>query len=229
METYPSLDMSLVDLDPPTVDVVLRAADAGQLKDRVEFGGPRLTPIDEQYKPDDADLQAFIRGQKDLRFVLAHMSINFPFSRGPALVSAAVAVSLDDSAQSGDTIAWSLFPTHAGNSREVNQGWSLSPSATVGPVTAALGSISRTTTDHVTVDFVTGGPELSAHPSWQFRPTANEELTGSTRLIMVIQLPKESVGSLRVSLGANVEEGRFFKKNIPLPGADEVNPDVVGF
>ncbi len=208
----------------------MRGPDAANLKGRVEFGGPVVAPIDEHYNPGDADLQAFIRGRADhLRFLIAHMSVSFPMSLPPPLSRAAVQVALDDDANTGETIAYSLFPTHAGTSYDLTRGFSISPTLTVGPVTVGLGSVSSSTADHGTRDFVVGGPELSSHPSWSFQPTPTQELTGATRLVMVIQIPKERTGTLSVDLTAEVEQGRFRKRRIPLPAADQANPRAVSF
>jgi hypothetical protein len=230
VESFPSLPWAAVALDPEGIEYALRGPSAPELKDRVEFGGPLVTPVDKDYRPSDDDLQAFIRGQADSwRFVLAHMSINFPPSYPPPLTRASVQVSLADDAKTGHTVAYSLFPTHAGTSYDVTQGFSISPTLTVGPVTAAPGSIGKSTADHGTRDFVVGGPELSAHPAWNFQRTPVQELLGSTRLIMVIQVPVERTGVLTVDLTAEVEQGRFRKRQIPLPGATGASPRAVNF
>ena len=230
IEVFPPLPRAAIALEPEAVAVVVRGSGAPELKDRVEFGGPLVTPIDERYHPDDADLQAFIRGNADrLRFLIAHMSVNFPASYPPPLSRAAVRVALDDDGNTGETIAYSLFPTHAGTSYDITRGFSISPTLTVGPVTAAPGSVSSSNVDHGTRDFVVGGPELSAHPSWTFQLTPAQELAGATRLVMVIQIPKGRSGTLSVDLTAEVEQGRFRKNRIPLPGASRANPRAVSF
>jgi hypothetical protein len=230
VESFPSLPMAAVALDPEGVEYLLRGPSAPELKDRVEFGGPIVTPIGKDYRPNDDDLQAFIRGQADRwRFVLAHMSINFPPSYPPPLTRAGVQVSLDDDANTGQTVAYSLFPTHAGTSYDVTQGFSISPTLTVGPVTAAPGSVGKSTTDHGTRDFVVGGPELSAHPVWNFQRTSAQELLGSSRLILVIQVPVGRTGVLTVDVTAGVEQGRWRKRQIPLPAATGASPRAVNF
>lgn len=231
IEAFPPLPRGAVALPPDEVEgEILRDPDAPELRERVEFGGPSVTPIDSRYRPDDVDLQAFIRGNADrLRFVIAHMSVNFPPSQPPPLSRATVTVTLEDDVHSGETIAYSIFPTHAGTGYDVTRGFSISPTLTVGPVTAVPGSVSDSRVDHGTQDFVVGGPELSANPSWNFKPTPAQELVGSTRLIMIIQIPKERVGTLSVDLAAEVEHGRFRKRRIPLPTASGANPHAVGF
>jgi hypothetical protein len=230
IDTFPPLASAPVALAAEGAEYAFRGLSAPDLKDRVEFGGPLVTPIDKNYCPDDSDLQAFIRGRADsLRFVLAHMSINFPPSYPPPLARSSVQVTLDDDGRSGQTVAYSLFPTHAGTSYDITRGFSISPTLTVGPVTAGLGSADRSTVDHGTDDFVTGGPELSAHPAWSFRRTPAHELQGSTRLIMVIQVPVGRAGVLTVDLTAEVEQGRFRKHKIRLPGADGASPAAVHF
>lgn len=208
----------------------LRGPGGSELRDRIEFGGPIVTPIDGSYRPGDEDLQAFIRGEAGRRrFVLAHMSINFPPSYPPPLTRAGVHVSLDDDGHTGETIAYSIFPMHAGTAYDVTQGFSISPTLAVGPVSAALGSAGRSTTDHGTRDFVVGGPELSARPVWAFQRTPTQDLFGSTRLVMVIQVPAGRTGSLAVDLTAEVAQGRFRKRQIPLPAAANANPRSVTF
>jgi hypothetical protein len=208
----------------------LRGASVPLLKDRVEFGGPLVTPIDETYRADDADLQAFVKGLANRwRFVLAHMSVNFPPSQPPALSQASVQVSLEDNGNTGETLAYSLFPIHAGTNYDITRGFSISPTLTVGPVSAGLGSADRSIHDSGTRDFVMAGPELSAHPAWIFQPTPVQELVGSTRLVMVIQVPVSRTGTLRVDLHAQVNMRRFRIHQIPLPGATEANPKAVSF
>jgi hypothetical protein len=230
VESFPSLPMAAVDLEPVADGAAFRSRSAPLLGDRVEFGGPLVTPIDDTYRPDDADLQTFVKGLANRwRFVLAHMSVNFPSSNPPALSRASVQVSLDDDANTGDTLAFSIFPTHAGSSYDITRGFSIAPTLTVGPVGAGLGQADFGTTDHGTRDFVVGGPELSAHPAWIFQPTPVQELRGATRLVMVIQVPVGRTGSLGVNLQAQVEMRRFRKHRIPLEGASDANPKAVSF
>lgn len=155
------------------------------------------------------------------------MSVNFPPSHPPALSGASVQISLEDDGNTGETLAFSLFPTQAGTNYEVTKGFSLAPTLTVGPVAAGLGSADFSHKDQGTRDFVVGGPELSAHPAWIFQPTPVQELRGSTRLVMVIQVPVGRTGTLGVDLHAQVEKGRFRKRQIPLPGATEASPKAV--
>ena len=105
----------------------------------------------------------------------------------------------------------------------------VAPTLTVGPVAAGLGSADVSTHDQGTRDFVVGGPELSAHPAWIFQPTPVQELVGSTRLVMVIQVLVGRTGTLGVSLQAQVEQRRFRKHQITLPGATDANPRAVSF
>ncbi len=230
VEQFPPLTRAAVALAPDGIGEQVRREDAPDLKDRVEFGGPLVTTIDERYHPEDADLQAFIRGQADrVRFLIAHMSINFPRSFPPPLAEASVEVVLEDDTNSGQTVAYSLFPTRAGTSYDLSRGYTISPTLTVGPVTASLGSQNTGVVDHGTRDFVLGGPELSAHPTWSFQPTPVQELVGPTRLIMIIQTPKASKGSLSVNLAAQIDQGWWRKQRIPLPGAGDANPEQVSF
>ena len=219
--------MSSFDLEPGTVDLQVRGPSAPLLKDRIEFGGPLVTPIDSSY-PGDADLRTFVRGfESKLRFFLVHMSVNFPPSYPPPLTRASVQVTLADDVGGDEAIAYSLFPTRLGTAYEVSKGFALSPTLTVGPVGGGLGSVTRGTMEHGTRDFVVGGPELSPHPAWIFQPTSAQALVGSTRLVMIIQLPVARKGTLAVSLSAEVEQGRFRKRRIPLPGASDVDPQVI--
>jgi len=230
IEPFPPLAFRPVDLDPEGVDFVVRGSEAPKLRDRVEFGGPLVTPIDASYRPEDADLQAFVRGQAGkLRFALAHLSINFPVSYPPPLTAASVQVTLADDGDTGQTVAYSLFPTHAGPGYDVTKGFTISPKLTVGPVGVELGDIDGSKAAHGTMDFVTGGPELSAHPAWTFGRVTGQDLRGATRLVMIIQVPVGRTGTLSVDLSAEVEMGRFRKCRIPLPGADGVNPAAVHF
>lgn len=229
-EEFPPLSVRAVALDYGDADFELRGDAVAQLKDRVEFGGPIVTPIDEKYKPDDSDLQAFVQGMKGKwRFALAHMSINFPPSRQSPLTQAAVQVTLGDATGTEEVAAYSLHPTRAGDSYEANRGYTISPSLTVGPVTASAGTLTHNSTDHGTRDYVIGGPELSPHPSWIFQATPAQPMYGSTRLIMVVQIPVGATASVAVALSAEVEEGRFRKQQIPLPGAPADQPGVVIF
>lgn len=230
IEQFPPLALRPIDLDPEGVDFVVRGPEAPKLRDRVEFGGPLVTSIDASYRPDDADLQAFIKGQAGkLRFSVAHMSINFPVSYPPPLTAASVQVTLADDGGTGQTVAYSLFPTHAGPGYDVTKGFTISPKLTIGPIGAELGDIVGTTVTHSAEDYVMGGPELSAHPAWTFARTTGQDLSGATRLVMIVQVPVGRTGMLTVDLAAEVEMGRFRKSRIPLSGADQVNPAVVRF
>lgn len=230
---FPALPTASFELAPAAVEREVRGPEASSLKDRLEFGGPSVVPIDESYGGGkDEDLKAFVRGlEARWHFFLVHMSVNFPPGLDPPLCRASVQVALSDD-QGGDTIAYSIFPTRLGTPYDVSKGYTLSPNLTIGPVGGGLGSLSGGTTDHGTRDYVLGGPELASHPTWIFQQTPVHELAGSTRLVMVVQKPVGRNASLEVDLGADVEEGRlwrFFKRRIALPGAEDVEPETVHF
>jgi hypothetical protein len=227
IETFPDLPISAValDLEPSTITTRSKPV---RLEDRVEFGGPIVTSITEDYHKDDTDLQAFLVARaSSYRFVLAHMSVNFP-PKEPSLSQASVQVNLSDDANSGLTLAYSIFPTHLRSPYEVTRGYELGPELTIGPVAAKVGTFSSTTVEHGTRDFIFGGPELSAHPAWIFQPTPVQKLIGSTRLVMVIQIPVGRSGTLTVNLNAALKQ-RFRKREVPLPGTDAARPGLVTF
>jgi hypothetical protein len=226
-ETFPDLPTSAVALNLEPLTITTRKQPP-PLKGRVEFGGPLVTEITKKYHEDDADLQAFLKSRAaSYRFVLAHMSVNFPPGK-PPLTQASVQVNLSDDANSGLTLAYSIFPTRLSSPYEVAKGYEVGPELTIGPVKGKLGSFSAKTTEKGARDFVVGGPELSAHPAWIFQSTPAQKITGSTRLVMVIQIPVGRTGTLTVSLNAALKE-RFWKRQIPLPGADDARPGLVTF
>jgi hypothetical protein len=155
------------------------------------------------------------------------MSVNFPLGK-PPLSRARVEVNLSDDANSGSTLAYSIFPTHLGSPYEVTQGYEIGPELTVGPVAAKAGTASTTVTEHGIRHFVDGGPELSAHPAWTFQPTPVQKLVGSTRLVMVIRVPVGRSGALTVDLHAAIKR-RFIKRQVPLPGSEAARPGLVTF
>ena len=200
VEQFPPLTRAAVALAPDGIGGQVRREDAPDLKDRVEFGGPLVTTIDERYHPEDADLQAFIRGQADrVRFLIAHMSSHFPRSFPPPLAEASVEVVLEDDTNSGQTVAYSLFPTRAGTSYDLSRLYVLA-TLTVGPVTAPAWV--RRTPESWTTALETScwaGPSCRPTRHGSFQPTPVQELVGPTRLIMIIQTPKASKGSLSVT------------------------------
>lgn len=200
------------------------------LTGRVEFGGPQVAPVDSTYRPEDADLQAFVRAHAGrLRFVLAVMSVNFPFG-DPPLATASVEVDLSDDTATGQTLAYTVFPANLGSAKEVTRGFEVKPNLTVAGVGGTLGGPNWSTVDHGSQAYLIGGPELSPHPAWMFRRTPAQAIEGSTRLVMVVQIPLGRVGSLSVSLQASIEKRfRFAKRQIPLPGAGDANPAVITF
>jgi hypothetical protein len=193
---------------------LLSAGDAQTLSDRVEFGGPLIVPVD----------------SASFRFALAQMSVKFPFG-DPPLATASIDVDLADDAATGQTFAYSILPTNLTSPKEETHGFMLQPNVTVVGTGGSIGGPSWSTTDHGTRTYMIGGPELSPHPAWMFQRTPAQDIEGSTRLIMVIQVPTGHTGSLTVSLTASLHKTRlrFFKRQIPLPGADAVNPGVVTF
>jgi hypothetical protein len=200
------------------------------LSDRVEFGGPLVVPVDSAYRPEDSDLQAFLKAQaKSFRFALAEMSVNFPFG-DPPLATASVEVDLADDAATGQTFAYSILPTNLTSPKDATRGFTLQPNVTVLGTGGSMGGPSWSTTDHGTRAYMIGGPELSPHPAWMFQRSSAQDIEGSIRLVMVIQVPAGRTGSLTVSLQASLHKRlRFFKRQIPLPGADAANPAVVAF
>jgi hypothetical protein len=221
--------------EPAALSGALTPEGAGQvtetLSDRVQFGGPLVTPIDVTYGLNHPDLQAFLEAQaKAFRFVLAEMSINFPFG-GPPLSTASVEVDLADNASTQQTLAYSILPTNLTWPKEATKGFTLQPNLTILGTGGSIGGPNWSTTEHGTAAYMIGGPELSPHPAWMFQRTLAQNIEGSTRLIMVIQVPSGHTGSLTVSLQASLEKRRlrFFKRQIPLPGADAANPAVVTF
>jgi hypothetical protein len=210
---------------------LLSAGDAQTLSDRVEFGGPLIVPVDSAYSPANSELQAFLKAQAgSFRFALAQMSVKFPFG-DPPLATASIDVDLADDAATGQTFAYSILPTNLTSPKEETHGFMLQPNVTVVGTGGSIGGPSWSTTDHGTRTYMIGGPELSPHPAWMFQRTPAQDIEGSTRLIMVIQVPAGRTGSLTVSLTASLHKTRlrFFKRQIPLPGADAVNPAVVTF
>ena len=201
-----------------------------KLTGRVEFGGPLVVPVDNTYHPEDADLQAFVKAQAgSLRFVLAVMSVNFPFG-SPPLATASVEVELADDAATGQTLAHTVFPANLGSAKDVTRSFELKPNLTVAGVGGALGGPGWSTVDHGNQAYLIGGPELSSQPAWMFRRTPAQEIEGPTRLVMVVQIPLGRVGSLSVSLQASFEKRfRFAKRQIRLPGAVDPNPAVITF
>lgn len=201
------------------------------LSDRVEFGGPSVVPIDSKYCPGDSKLQAFLNAHAgSFRFVLAEMSVNFPFGK-PPLATASVEVDLEDDDATAETFAYSILPTNLTSPKDATKGFELQPNATILGTGGTIGGASWSTTVHGSQAYMIGGPELSPHPAWMFRRTSAQEIEGSTRLVMVVQVPDDCTGSLTVSLQASVHKTglRFVKREIPLPGADAANPAVVRF
>jgi hypothetical protein len=229
------LELQPIDLEAEPVafgstDAALSAKEL-VLTGRVQFGSPQIVPIDESYQPEDTDLQAFVKAQAgSVRFALAHMSVHFPFGK-PPLVAASVEVDLADDAGTGRTLAYSIFPTNLGYAKDVTHGFKLEPNLTIAGTGGSIGGINKKTVEHGTQDYLIGGPELSPHPAWMFRRTRAQAIEGSTRLIMVIEVPVGCIGSLSVSLQASVEKRkfRFIKRHIPLSGADQANPALVTF
>jgi hypothetical protein len=201
------------------------------LSDRVEFGGPLVIPIESTYGADHPELQAFLKAQAgSFRFAIAEMSVNFPFG-DPPLSSASVEIDLADNVATGQTLAYSILPTNLTYPKEATKGFTLQPNLTIIGTGGSIGAASWSTTEHGTQAYMIGGPELSPHPAWMFQRTSAQRIEGSTRLVMVIQVPTGSTGSLTVSLQASLEKRhlRFFKRLIPLPGADAADPAMVRF
>jgi hypothetical protein len=229
-ESFPDgLVFQSVALEPEPGSVVRSVTGApALLADRLRFAGPQVTPIDARYRADDQDLQAFIANTVDKRFVLAIMALDFPTYDGPELASANVKVALRDSAEPSEAIAWSLLPMAAGSPYELTRGYDVSPSLKIGTVgVAAKGQTA--TVDHGQRTYLRGSGELTADPSWAFTPTATQKLEGSTRLSMVIQIPRQRTGTISVTLAATTGHGRFRKRRIPLQGDTADAPREVQF
>lgn len=231
-ETFPEgLIFSAIELEPEARPGAqqTRAQPVPLISDRLRYGGPQVTPINEQYRPDDQDLQAFLRANAaTTRFVLALMALDFPPSDGMRLADANVSVTLRDNGEPSETVAYSVSPLAAGSPYEVNRGYSISPNLKIGSVGVG-GQRESGTVDHGERTYVFGGGELTANPSWTFRPTETQKLEGSTRLSLVIRVPCGRTGTISVSVGAAIGAGRFRKRRVPLQGALSDNPGTAEF
>jgi hypothetical protein len=200
------------------------------LTGRVRFGGPVIAPIDGTYHPENAELQAYLKAKAgSLRFVLALMSITFPFGV-PPLVTASVEVSLRDDTKTGQTLAYSVFPANTTSAQDVSHGFALKPDLTILGTGGSIGEVTNSTVEHGTKAYLIGGPELSPCPAWRFRRTDAQDIEGTTGLVMVVQVPADRTGSLSVSLLASIEERfRFAKRQVPLDCADAASPAIITF
>ena len=229
-EAFPDgLVFHAVELEPVPGSIVRGGARAtGLLSDRVRFGGPQVTAIDERYRTDDEDLQAFLANSSETRFVLALMAVDFLPSEGPALASANVAVMLQDGGEPSKAIAHSVSPIEAGSPFEVSSGYAIDSSLKIG--TVGLGASGKGgSVEHGQRIYVRGGGEFSATPSWTFTPTTTHKLEGSTRMSIVIAIPRQRTGTMSVTIEAAVAEGRFRKRRVPLQGGLTVDPGNVQF
>jgi hypothetical protein len=229
-EAFPDgLVFHAVDLEPDPGSIVRGAArPPGLLADRVRFGGPQVTVIDQRYRADDQDLQAFLANAAETRFVLALMAVDFPPSDGPDLANANVTVTLRDDREQSKAIAHSVIPIEAGSPFEVSSGYTIDSSLKIGAVGLGAGGKGESV-DHGQRTYVRGGGEFSATPSWTFTPTTTRKLEGSTRLSIVIAVPRQRIGSMSVTIDAAVAEGRFRKRRVPLQGALNDAPGNVHF
>ena len=200
------------------------------LTGRVRFGGPVVVPIDGTYHPENAELQAYLKAKAgSLRFALTLMSVTFPFGV-PPLVTASVEVSLRDDTETGQTLAYSVFPVNKTSARDVSHGFTLQPDLTIFGTGGSIGGVTNSTVEHGTSAYLIGGPELSPCPAWRFRRTDAQDIEGTTGLVMVVQVPAGRTGSLSVSLLASIEERfRFAKRSVPLDCADPASPAVITF
>jgi hypothetical protein len=217
VESFPPLAMRDVDLEEVGAAPRLRGKKLPTLMERLAFGGPELVQITSDYHPDDADLQAFIRGAQQ-RWVLAHLALTFPPREGPPLKSATVQVNLDDDGDPPATIAFSILPVVEATPYEETETFTVSPNVTIGSaVGISLGSIGRQRVIHREAAFLLGGPELSPRPAWHFTPTLAQELVGSTRLSMILRVPNGRSAKISIDLSAEVLDGpRFRRRQVPL-------------
>jgi len=217
IENFPPLTMSDVELEKVQTAPRLRGKKPPALMERLAFGGPELVQISTDYHPENADLQAFIRGSQE-RWFLAHLAVAFPPREGPPLESATVQVNLADDGDPPATIAFSILPVVAGTPYEDTDTFTVSPNMTIGNVAGiSLGSFGKQRVQHGEEAFVLGGPELSSRPAWHFRPTSTQELVGSTRLSMILRVPNGRIGKIGIDLSADVFKGpRFRRRQVPL-------------
>jgi hypothetical protein len=184
------------------------------------LGGPLFTAIDSNYHSEESDLQTFIRGSQD-RWVLAHMSIAFPDLERRPLKAATVQVNLRDEKGKPTPIAFSILPLTSSTPIEKTRKFSLMPNVQInGVVGISLGSIGQETTEHGSRAYIIGGPELVPNPKWEFRPTAAQELVGSSRLSMILKAPADLRGLLSVDLRAMIRKNWSLKKRVLLPAGD---------
>jgi hypothetical protein len=187
-----------------------------------------LVPTDQTYHPEDEDLQAFLRSNND-RWALAHMSLSFPLSRGPDIQNASIQVDLSDDGNPPSTIAVSILPTREGAPYEVTCGFMLSPKVDIsGRGGITLGSIDSKTIRHGELLYLTGGPELSPSPQWQFQKTSTCRLEERpTRLVMIIRVPAGRVGFLGLGIEAFVKS-RYIRRDVPLV-EESATPEILQF
>jgi hypothetical protein len=224
-ERFLPLEMRSMELDAVASVWRVQRRLRSSLRDRLQFGGPAVTPISSAYHPEDADLQAFIVGSNERceRWLLIQLAISFAPSEGPPLETATVHVNLSDDGEPSKTVAFSLLPLTSGTPYDETSTYTVSPSVNAGGLDISLGSAGKSIVHHGSQTFLVGGPEISATPTWTFMRTATQQLVGSWRLSMTVRAPQGRTGKISVDLEAKVAKRlgwTFKKKRIPLPVGD---------
>jgi hypothetical protein len=198
------LDTTLASAAPTT-----RSGDVHprQLGVRLSLGDPLSVALTPDFAADDNELRAFVESEAaSARYWLVHLACTFSPADGELLESAWLTVTLrrEDGGGIPRPIAWSMSPMR--QERPVQRSRTLKIGAKAKVIEASADAGTTVTGGLVYLEALN---LQEPTPSWEFRRTAADEITGSCRLALVVRGPREVGVDGTVELTATVRTRRF--------------------
>lgn len=215
-------DIDLPRLEPRPLTLVpeqvaVRGPDDAEdvdLGSRILLGGPVSIPITAADVQDDPALVSFLQAQAGThRYYRVHLELTFEAADGePPFEAAEVEMSLSTTRQgSAPPIAWSMAPRRLTTDAATTRTWRLGPELTFAEFTGSLGHVEGSTSRTSSAVYLEALRVLRSDPGWQFRRTADRELTGAHQLIAVVRGPHDASVHAAVAVTATVRTRRLFR------------------
>ena len=203
---------------------------ADPLEGRLTFGEPIVRVIGASDLAADAELAAYAKRESlRFRFVLVPFRVTFRPHQGEEFFQAWFQVELEreDGLASPPVIAWSMTPLKETEIANTTRTVGLRPKLKIASVVELEpGSAEEQTTFERSDAVVLGYYEGQSTPAWEFRRGRSRAIEGVARLALIVRVPQDSRGRVKVSADVTVQRERL---GVFRYRADMKNPTLAAF